>query len=92
MEVNVCGVATVGEVSREDDGWSVPIEVDFGRESLTFWVDVWENRHGDLEVDWNQFIFNRWGYDTVREFLQSNHEFTVGVVDLALDAVEDRRG
>lgn len=41
------------KVTHIDNSGGVCIE----HKGINIWVDVWEDKHGNIECDWNQYIF-----------------------------------
>lgn len=55
------------KIDEDSDGWSVLVKDK--NSNLTFWVDFWMSG-GDLDMDWNQFTFDRYdAKDMITKYL-----------------------
>ena len=72
------------DIHIDKDGISVLVRDTVN--NVGFWFDIYPSKEGDLEGDWNQYIFNNTiTEDLVREALQENGRFFEAVFEVAED-------
>ena len=69
------------DIYIDNDGVSVLVKDTVN--NIGFWFDIFPSREGDLEGDWNQYIFHNNFGDQVRSALQNNGRFFEAVFEVA---------
>ena len=69
------------DIHIDNDGVSVLVKDTVN--NIGFWFDIFPSREGDLEGDWNKYIFNNNFQDQVENALQNNGRFFEAVFEVA---------
>lgn len=71
-----------------DESGAVLIQDEISK--LNFWVDIWPNSEGELQCDWNQYIFDTSNSeDILRNKIQSEATIAEECFSLALEFYEN---
>ena len=69
------------DIHIDNDGVSVLVKDTVN--NIGFWFDIFPSKEGDLEGDWNKYIFNNNFQDQVENALQNNGRFFEAVFEVA---------
>ena len=71
------------------NGVCVLVNTSKGKMAMGFWIDFWIDKHGDLNSDWNQYIFSLIDEnDCMRKEMQENPDFCELMTSSALSYIE----
>lgn len=69
-------------------GISVLVNTSKGKKAMGFWIDFWVNEDGEMDYDWNQYIFSLLNdNDCMRKEMQDNIDFWVSMTSAAIDYI-----